>query len=480
VLPDISFLRFILLWHCHLESKRDRIALMKTAILKFPISLLIVCLGPLYHARAVSPPPDGGYPGYNTAEGDNALASLTTGIWNTAIGESALYGNTTGQSNTALGRAALSSNNGNTNTAIGWQTLSSNRSGEGNTAIGGDALFYYTTGSFNTATGFFALLGPKLFSGEEGTGSYNTANGAAALNANTSGSLNTATGVNALQGNTTGSENTANGFGALASNNDGAANTAMGTEALLDNTSGIYNMAGGIWALLRNTTGNFNTADGAGALLGNTTGSSNIALGALAGFNLTTGDNNIDVGNEGVAAEANTIRIGTPFDPGSGTGQNTVFIAGIIDTSLDNGVPVVVDTATGQLGVLPSSLRFKTDIKPMDKASEAILALKPVTFCYQNSKVGTSQFGLIAEEVAKIDPNLILRDSAGRPYTVRYDAVNAMLLNEFLKEHKTVLDQGATIARLEKQIETLTSGLQKVSAQLEVSKSAPLTVGNHQ
>jgi len=230
-----------------------------------------------------------------------------------------------------------------------------------------------------------------------------------------------------------------------------------------------------------------NTADGENALRNNTTGSSNIALGSNAGFNLTTGSNNIDVFDRGVAGESNTIRIGTV-----GTQTNT-FMAGISGVTVAGGVGVIID-ATGHLGTLVSSARFKDQIKPMDRASEAILCLQPVTFRYKKDldPDGVSQFGLVAEDVEKVNPDLVAHDEQGKPYTVRYEAVNAMLLNEFLKEHRKVQEQEATIAELksaaakqeanashqQKQIQQLTAGLQKVSAQLELRKSAPQTVLN--
>src|SRR5438477_380078 len=244
-------------------------------------------------------------------------------------------------------------------------------------------------------------------------------------------------------------------------------NTAEGDGALSSVTTGFSNTANGFSALFSNTTGIDNTANGVEALFFNTTGSSNIALGVSAGQNLTTGNNNIDIGNPGVAAEANTIRIGTV-----GT-QTKTFIAGISGAGV-TGVAVKVNAA-GQLGTAPSSERFKDAIKPMDKASEAVLALKPVTFHYKKEldPDGTPQFGLIAEEVAKVNPDLVARDDQGKIYTVRYDAVNAMLLNEFLKEHSKVEE-------LKKQVERLTAGLQKVSNELELRKPAPQTVLNSQ
>ena len=281
-----------------------------------------------------------------------------------------------------------------------------------------------------------------------------------------------------MRDHTTGDNNTATGGAALLFNTDGTGNTATGRAAMGFGTTGSENAATG-WQALFNNTGDENTADGAFALYSNTTGNGNIALGAGAGDNLTTGDNNIDIGNEGVAGEANTIRIGTSGD------QTKTFIAGISGTAV-TGIAVRV-SSSGQLGTVPSSKRFKDEIKPMDKASEAILALKPVSFRYKHEvdPEGTPQFGLVAEEVEKVDPALVARDAQGKVYTVRYDAVNAMLLNEFLKEHRTVQElksaaakQEAIIAHQQKQIEALTVGLQKVSAQLELSKPAPQTVNN--
>jgi hypothetical protein len=232
-------------------------------------------------------------------------------------------------------------------------------------------------------------------------------------------------------------------------------------------------------ALYHNISGILNLALGynAGHL---TTGSNNIALGADAGKNRTTGDYNIEVGNQGLAAEGNTIRVGT-----QGT-QTATYIAGISGATATNGLAVFVDM-NGKLGTMTSSARFKEDIKPMDNASESIFALKPVRFRYKNhiDTKGTRQFGLVAEEVEAINPDLVVRDKEGKAYSVRYDQVNAMLLNEFLKEHRTLQElkvnaakQETTIAQQQKQIEALTAGLQKVSAQLEASKPAPRVVNN--
>jgi uncharacterized coiled-coil protein SlyX len=366
--------------------------------------------------------------------------------------------------NTVLGDDALLNNTGISNTAIGASALFSNTIGPGNTAIGFDALYFNTTGANNTATGVEALY------------------------SNTTGIYNTATGSSALFNNTTGDYNTANGVAALLSNTTGFNNTANGVQALLSNTTGFSNTANGISALSSNTTGNFNTANGVFALYYNTTGNSNIALGFEAGMNIT-GNSNIDIGNVGVAGESRTIRVGTKQT------HRTTFVAGISGATVPTGVAVIVD-ANGHLGTTTSSARLKEAIKPMDKASEAILALQPVTFRYKHEldPAGIPQFGLVAEDVEKINPDLVARDEHGKPYTVRYEAVNAMLLNEFLKEHRTVQEQKTTIDRLQSgmaqqqtEIEALKAGLkeqaaqiEKVSAQVELSGPAPRTALNNQ
>jgi hypothetical protein len=321
--------------------------------------------------RAVTPPPDGGYINENTAEGTNALFSLTDGFDNTAIGFKALFTN--------------------------------------------------NTGAFNTAVGDQALL------------------------KNSSGHSNTATGFVALANNTIGEDNTADGVGALISNTTGNTNTATGDSALHSNTTGSSNIAIGFEALLFNTTGN-----------------NNIAVGDSAGANLTTGSNNIDIGALGVAGEANTIRIGK-----SGT-QKKTLIAGIRGVTVANGIGVFVNSS-GQLGTVVSSARFKEAIKPMDKASEAILALKPVTFRYKEEldPEKIPQFGLIAEEVEKVNRDLVVRDEDGKVNTVRYEAVNAMLLNEFLKEHSKVEALEAKMMDQQKEIKKLTSAFQEHALQIE-------------
>jgi hypothetical protein len=331
----------------------------------------------------------------------------------------------------------------------------------GNTILGDDALISNTTGGDNTATGIKALQFNT-------TGYENTATGSFALMNNTQGLSNTAVGNDALYGNTIGDYNTATGDGALQANTTGEQNTAIGLQALGSNTKGASNTGAGYQALWNNIHGSNNTADGFRALFNNTSGSFNIALGYQAGQNLTTGNNNIDIGAFGVAGESNTIRIGKQPT------QSATFIAGISGATVPTGVAVIVDS-NGQLGTLVSSERFKEAIQPMDTASEAILALQPVTFRYKHNldPEGIPQFGLVAEDVEKVNPDLVARDNEGKPYTVRYEAVNAMLLNEFLKEHQMVQE-------LKKQVAELTAGLQKVSAQLELSKTAPQTVQNNQ
>ena len=425
-------------------------------------------------AQAVSPPPDGAYPNFTTAEGENALKDLTTGTGNTALGAFSLFGTTTGSFNTAVGAGALDLNTGDANTAVGVAALLLN-TGANNTAVGVDALGLNNTGGENTATGAFALYSNT-------TGNFNTATGFFALYDNTTGVGNTANGVSALQQNTTGGLNTGVGDNALTSNSAGTENTATGANALFSNTTGAQNTANGNLALSSNTAGNGNTAIGYQAL-SNTSTSYNIAVGWQAGINLISGDSNIYIGSPGVDGDVQTMRIGDTGKVGKST-----FIAGISGHIVGGGLPVLVDN-DGLLGTNTSSARFKDKIKPMDDMSEAILALKPVTFRYKKEfdPKGTPQFGLVAEDVEKVNPDLVACDTNGEVYTVRYDAVNAMLLNEFLKAHRKIEEHEQTILQLKSGIDALTATMkeqaaqiQKVSAQLEVSKSTPRTVLNNQ
>ena len=355
-------------------------------------------------------------------------------------------------------------------TAEGTKALFSLTTGSANTAVGWFSLSTNAAGSFNTATGAGSLL--------SNTADQNTAFGAAALLFNTTGINNTAVGAAALSNNTTAEGNTANGAFALFSNTEGLVNTASGAAALSSNTTGSNNTAYGEEAL-ENSNNNHNTAVGSSALRSNTTGSGNTALGSFAGINVTTADQVICIGINGENV------------------SNSCFIGNIreVTTAQPNAIPVLIDSA-GQLGTTSSSRRFKKEIQPMDKASESLLALKPVTFHYKSDNTSTPQFGLIAEEVADINPDLVVRDEKGEIYTVRYDAVNAMLLNEFLKEHKKVEKQEATITRLTNDFQTVSTQqrneiqllsaqlkeqaaqIQKVSAQLEASKPAPQVVNN--
>ena len=331
-----------------------------------------------------------------------------------------------------------------------------------NTAEGTNALQHVTTGIGNTAAGW-----RSLFTTSEG--SLNTAIGAGTLVLNSTASHNTANGALALLLNTTGDFNTAVGESALYSNTEGFGNTATGVNALQNNITGILNTAIGNSALAANSNGGSNTAVGTGALE-TSTGSGNTALGQGAGNGVTT------------AGGVTCIGAGVT----GGNLDNTTWIGNVFGVATNSGTtaPVIVSNE-GQLGTVVSSERFKKDIAPMEKTSEAILSLRPVTFHYKTDTKGAPQFGLIAEEVARVNPGLVLLDKEGKPFTVRYDAVNAMLLNEFLKEHDAFVEeqrrvqeqecrlqkQETTIALQQKQIDALTAGLQRVSAQ--VATSAP-------
>ena len=498
-------------WACRavVPRRRDKGGSLLTVLL---LACVCFAFSPAPKAFGVSPAPDGGYPNQNTAEGADALFSLSTGFANTATGFQALFSNTTGNYDTANGSQALYKNTvGNFNAATGFRALYSNTTGQNNTANGHEALAGNSTGFNNTADGFKALYSNStgngntangyqaLYSNARGNGNTangyqalyknnnafdNTASGSQALYNNTSGGGNTATGSQSLYGNTTGYNNTAIGSHALYSDTTGYYNTAVGFHALYSNTDGIFNLAignyalesntggsgneaYGIDALDNNTTGGQNTAIGDSALQSNSVGNRNIAVGINAGNLLTTGDDNIDIGNavSGNAGESSTIRIGQPF----GTfAQNRTFIAGIrgVTTGNADAIPVVIDSA-GQLGTMSSSKRFKKEIKPMEQTSEAILALKPVTFQYKSDPSGTAQFGLIAEEVAKVDPELVVRDAEGEIYSVRYEAVNAMLLNEFLKEHRTVQELKSIVAKQEAIIAQQQKGMEAVIAHLK-------------
>jgi uncharacterized coiled-coil protein SlyX len=610
---------------------RAGIALRAGTLTAILLALGFLALSPI--AQAVSPAPDGGYPGFNTAEGQNALLNLDIstgfantaigwfslqsnvkgsfntavgagtlvldigdpntgeGVDNTAVGAAALLLNTTGANNTANGTATLVHNSiGNSNTAMGAFALNNNTTGNGNTASGGAALQSNLTGSLNTADGFFALANNSA--GDDntaiGTGAlfFNTASGNTAIGSNalvnntTGGTLaniqgfdvgpNVAVGQQALESNTVASANTAVGYQALHSftigpmgleqlglctavgfqalanaDGNGAANNAFGYQALKNNTGGAANTAIGGQALFNNLTGNSNVAVGNNALVHNDTGQTNTAIGFGALQSNTGGGDNLAIGNDALGTNAignDNTAVGTDAGPGVTGSNNTilgfnagggiaaannVICIGTDGQNIDNSCyigniytnvqPIVgtdPDSVTvrnsGKLGRgNVSSRRYKHDIQPMAGASEALFKLKPVSFRYNKEYDATQTiaFGLIAEDVAEAYPDLVGRNAKGQPESVRYEQVNAMLLNEFIKEHEKVEDQQAAIAELrcttaeqEVTIEDLKSTvaqqqkgmdalvahikkqdskIQKVSDQVEMSKAAPKVVLNN-
>jgi hypothetical protein len=401
----------------------------------------------------------------NTFVGEQAGNFVMTGNANNGFGFFALNANTAGTLNVAVGSRALSMNTtGSANTAVGSNALRDNTTGQQNTAFGSDALPVNTTGIQNTAIGQFALTANTF-------GDGNTAVGKNALSANTTGFLNTAVGHTALTSNATGVQNVAVGHGALA-NHLADSTVAMGVNALSSNTTGAANTAIGHFALSPNVTGSGNTALGHLALANSSNGNNNIGIGNLAGITLTTGSGNVYIGADaGAAAESTTIRIGA--------GQVATFIAGIrgATTGINNAIAVLIDSA-GQLGTISSSIHVKDQVMDMDDDSSKILDLNPVTFVYKSDASAIKQYGLIAEEVEKVSPDLVVRDKEGKSYSVRYDQVNAMLLNEFLKEHKTVQELKNEIAELTATVKEQAAQIQKVSARLDVSERRSRTVLN--
>src|SRR6266545_4424829 len=375
------------------SSSRFRVLLIGLALSSFVLART---------AQAVSPAPDGAYPGGNTAEGQNALFSLTTGTYNTAVGFLSLKSDTKGQFNTAIGAGTLLANVGDHSTGAGVE----------NTATGAGALLSNTTGCCNTASGAFALL------------------------SNTEAIDNSAFGYNALMSNT------------------GGGNTAVGAYCLGSNTTGVLNTAAGLSALAV------------------ATGSNNTAIGYSAGSNVTTADHVIcvDSGGQNIS---NSCFIGTP-----GVHGNT-YVAGIYGAPINGGsaTAVYIDS-DGKLGTFFSSARFKQDIQSMDNASEAILALRPVSFHYKKEldSKRTAQFGLLAEEVENVNPDLVTLDRDGKPYTVRYEAVNAMLLNEFLKAHRKMEEQQKQIEALTTELKQQAAFIQEVSMQVGLNRPVPQLV----
>jgi hypothetical protein len=450
---------------------------MRTTIRSLVTPLVLLCVGLLPQAEAVVPPPDGGYPNFTTAEGQNALFSLTTGAANTAVGWFSLKSVTTGSFNTGVGAGTLVLNTGAENTAIGTAALLLNTA-SGNTAVGSRALLNNTTGgTLGNIQG--VDVGPNVAVGQQ------------ALESNTVASANTAVGYQALQSFTTGPLGleqiglcTAVGFQALANaTGNGFANSAFGYHALVNNADGGGNTAIGLQTLVSNTTGSSNVAIGNNAL-SNSTGDNNTALGFNAGSAVTTANNLICIGAFGANVD-NSCFIGNIYSnvqPIVGTDPDSVTIASSGRLSRGNA----------------SSRRYKHDIKSMDKASEVLYALKPVSFRY-NKEYDVTQtlaFGLIAEEVAEVYPDLVGRNPKGEPESVRYEQINAMLLNEFLKEYKTVKELKSTVlgqqsimaqqrqsferrlAEQEKQIKALTDAVEKVNAQLEMNNNTPRVAAN--
>jgi trimeric autotransporter adhesin len=403
---------------------------MKTRIQSIFVVVTLLFLGLLPQMRAVSPPPDGDYPNFTTAEGENALFSLTSGIGNTGLGWYSLNAVTDGSYNTGVGAGTLVLNTADSNTAVGTAALLLNTTGTENVGVGTATLVHNDSGSYNTTVGTFALYNNIA-------GNVNTAVGRHALFSNNTGNSNVAVGVAALEDNISGIENTAIGGGALGNNIDGADNVAVGQAALNNDIHGSHN----------------------------------VAVGEFAGNAVTTANNVICIGD-------------------NMQGQNlsdSCFIGNIFNATATGGSAVFID-ANNKLGTITSSKRFKEDIRPMGTASEALFSLQPVTFRYKKeiNPAGTPQLGLVAEEVEKVNPDLVVRDKEGKPYSVRYDQVNAMLLNEFLKEHRKVEQQEATIAELKKGMETLIARskeqdarIQKVSDQIEMSRPAPQMVLNN-
>ena len=372
--------------------------------------------------------------GSNVGIGAFALQMNTTGFSNTAVGQSSLSSNTSGIGNSALGAGSLLFNTtGGQNVGLGIAALLSNTQGSNNSAVGAEALRLNTTGSDNSAVGAGALL------------------------SNTAGYSNSAFGESALRANTTAPQNSAFGWSALRDNTTGGGNSAVGSFAMRANTTGASNVGFGQTALRSNTTGSDNTALGRGALYSNTGGSRNVAVGSGAGYGQTTGNDNIYLASAGVAGESGRIRIGTV-----GTHVQTQ-IAGISGATSAGGISVLVN-ASGVLGTTTSSARFKRDVEDMGDASDLLMRLRPVRFHYLESAVGVEasqveQYGLIAEEVAEVAPELVAPDGAGKPYSVKYHVLPALLLNEIQKEHRANADQQRTIEAQRELIASLSSRL---------------------
>jgi trimeric autotransporter adhesin len=465
-----------------LPARQERTILAKLDTMKitilsyFAVALALLSLSLSPKAQALNPPPDGCYPNLTTAEGCDALNSLTTGAGNTALGWRSLFLNSTGSFNTGVGVGALVLNDADSNTAVGAAALLLNTTGTQNTAIGTAALVNNAADD-NTATGAFALTanttGGTLETSVAGFDlGPNTAVGSGALEMNVDSSANTAVGYNALHNQVTGI--------VLLGDPHLAANTAIGFEALVNLTG---TASGGSNAI--------NTALGYQALADLTDGQANVAVGGLAGTGLpdssglTAGDANTFVGysaGDGLTSGSFNVFIGFFEGPASATESNHTYIRNINNTSVSGGGTdtVTIDLTTGLLGHLSSSRRYKENINPMDQASETLYRLKPATYRYKKEidKTQRLAFGLIAEEVAEVNPDLVAHNAQGQPESVHYEMVNAMLLNEFLKEHATVQELKKEIAALTATVKEQTAQIQKVNVRLQLSDSAPQTVAN--
>jgi hypothetical protein len=394
----------------------------------------------------------------NIFVGEGAGNPSTTGDGhNSAFGRDALRYNTIGSSNSAFGYSALRANTtGHTNNAFGHDALRSNTTGFQNSAFGEDALQANTTGYRNSAFGENALEANT-------TGSRNSAFGGKALFVNTTGYDNSAFGGDALRSNTTGLHNSAFGKDALRANTTAGTTSAFGHAALYSNTMGVSNSAFGREALRANTGGNNNSAFGWEALTLNTTGHYNVAIGRAAGASQNTGSNNIYIANRGSGGESGKIKIGS-------SAHTETFIEGIRGNTASGGVAVLINSSN-ELHTLVFSARFKQDVREMGEASEVLMALRPVTFRYREEVVGEDaprDYGLIAEEVAEVAPELVALDAEGQPYSVRYHVLPSLLLNEMQKQRRTMESQAAEIESLRAQqlelLATLTTRIEHLEA----------------
>jgi len=395
----------------------------------------------------------------NSAFGTRALQLDTGGIYNSAFGSFALYYtdgeklgpgggvNSTGSWNSAFGAWAMVLNTtGRKNSALGFAALYSNTTGERNTALGHEAMRYNQTGDGNAAVGDSALW--------RNEGNDNVAMGSSALFNHTTGNNNVAIGARALQAPflaypSTGSNNTVVGAQALFYGGSAAENTAVGVNALAGPSPGPSTAAAG------------NTAVGMNALR-NATGSGNVAVGHSAGIDQDTGSDNVYLANAGVASESGQIRIGNSAD------HSAAFVAGIHGASVDGGTDMAVFVdGTGKLGTVPSSIRFKESVRDLGSASQALLKLRAVSFEYKRDAAhgdAPRRYGLIAEEVDRVAPDLVIHDDDGRPFAVRYEFLTPMLLNELQRQesriaaHRHQLEvQSRRIAELQERLDELDS-----------------------